>query len=837
MTNPIESNGNIIVTNYGATLRLVCHDIQYSFALTRFFGDGAVAIKHCLGREMTYTSPGKGRMFTRENLMISDGLIIEVDDAALVGHIKICIESIEIRSDTTSIQYSYRWTPYVAQDPQFKERVGVHFSTRARLINQLGEQLIKSEGVALLELVKNAYDADATTCTVELQHLSNVKEAILTIEDDGSGMAPEIVENVWFQLGTSYKADLVASGVTRTPKFGRLRLGEKGIGRLGVHRLGQTFELITKSASSPYEVHAFVDWSHVDGTKMIEELPVVCEKRAPEVFKNGKTGTHLIITDFREPWNRRMLINAVRSLMSLNSPFESESTFRVDINVCGEEEKKWLRGIVDYESIKSASLYEFDICMEGDRIVDFKYSFTPWDTMQRVGRRDVRWDQSYALSQMMSLASEDGFDLPRSSSISKCQPISLEGIGRVRFRGKVFDLNSKVLNLGVPDRKGLKEYLKANAGVKVFRDNMRVLDYGEPGNDWLDLNGRKFKRASEHISNSAILAAVYLDRGESFALQEKANREGFLENEAYLRLCKALCYCMDRIDNEWREDRDRLYHAYLPRGRSDAVLVQTPIDELRKLVGSAKGLTESERVGLMDCVDRIDLEFHEVTDTLMRSAGAGLNLIMVLHQMEKIIDELKASSRSRDFGKGALEQIKLLDELIHGYSILIKNSEKQQRSLSSIVEQAIFNVSFRLESHGIKICNECANIQDDKAICTKNHALNVLMNLFDNAIWWLGYAKTLNPEIYISLSDCFKGYVTVVFADNGPGFTRSTQELVKPFVSDKPGGSGIGLHLSNVIMNSLGGDLKFPPADVVGVPDRFKKGAIIAILFAKKGGE
>jgi nitrogen fixation/metabolism regulation signal transduction histidine kinase len=180
------------------------------------------------------------------------------------------------------------------------------------------------------------------------------------------------------------------------------------------------------------------------------------------------------------------------------------------------------------------------------------------------------------------------------------------------------------------------------------------------------------------------------------------------------------------------------------------------------------------------------------------------------------------------------ERVKTLSKLVEGYTILIKNSEKKLRNLKGIIDQCVFNIEFRLDAHQIKLAKgyekKFANLE---GICSEDHVLNALMNLFDNSIWWLGYSKVKAPEIFLDISDKVPGYTTIIVADNGPGFTKSTEELIKPFVTDKPGGMGIGLHLTDQIMQSLGGKLLFPDAEDINLPGRFEDGAIIALAFKK----
>ena len=126
-----------------------------------------------------------------------------------------------------------------------------HFKTRARILCQLGEQLIKNEGIALLELIKNAYDADASLCDVVMSNPTSPENGSIVIQDDGIGMNYDTIVNVWLEIGTDHKANLEpGKSAKRTSKFKRICLGEKGIGRLGVHRLGREIELISHAKDS-----------------------------------------------------------------------------------------------------------------------------------------------------------------------------------------------------------------------------------------------------------------------------------------------------------------------------------------------------------------------------------------------------------------------------------------------------------------------------------------------------------------------------------------------------------------------------------------------------------
>jgi nitrogen fixation/metabolism regulation signal transduction histidine kinase len=280
-----------------------------------------------------------------------------------------------------------------------------------------------------------------------------------------------------------------------------------------------------------------------------------------------------------------------------------------------------------------------------------------------------------------------------------------------------------------------------------------------------------------------------------------------------------------------KTDKDLLRKYYGTKSTSEPVI--TTIAELKNVVEqSVKDQSIVNEINRY--LDRIEDEYDKITNSLIKSAGAGLNLTIVIHQIEKIIKDIKAMLQKKVSFEILEERVKTLSKLVEGYSILVKNSEKKVRNLKGIVEQCVFNIEFRLEAHKIQLDpafrERMSNLD---ALCSEDHVLNALMNLFDNSIWWLGYSKTRKPKIYLDISDALPGYVSIIIADNGPGFSKSTEEIIKPFVSDKPGGMGIGLHLTNQIMESLGGKMVFPELDIFEIPAAYEDGAIIALAFKK----
>lgn len=695
-----------------------------------------------------------------------------------------------------------------------------HFKTRARLLCQLGEQLIKNESIALLELVKNAYDADASFCRVKIKNPENEDECSIVIEDDGTGMDITTLQNVWLEIGTDNKEVKKKKGI-KSSKYGRISLGEKGIGRLGVHRLGRKIKLISRKEHGK-ECVLEIDWDEIDNSKYIEDFPIRLTERDAITFKETH-GTKIIIKKVRKQWSRGDVRNIARAMNSLSSPFCTNDSFHVDFSVVNNGIKsKWLDGIPSYEEIKDMALYSFSLTIEKDKIIDFSYDFKPYSLLDKVSGRHVSYND---IKNTCYVVDDDGDNVD----------ISSYKIGTIRMEGRIYDLDQKVLNVGLSSGgAALRLYLLQNGGVKVFRDNMRVWDYGEKDNDWLNLDSRRINNPSRSLSNHLLLAAVYLDGNHSSGLVEKANREGFVENETYFAFQKACYFGISMVENLRNFDKEKIRRAY----KGSAVIKKNTldvIDDIRVLIN--KNIKDEVFLKKLNKrLDDISENYIQTTENLMKSAGAGLNLISVLHQLEKILKSLKYNLQKKADQKIIEEDMDMLTDLVSGYSILTRNSKIKRKDIAELLERAQKNIAFRLRAHGI--CYEKNPNLDTEmyyGMCSDNLFLNAVMNIFDNSIWWLGYSRTETPKIYVDIKDRDDTYLSILIADNGPGFSINKDELTSPFVTAKPSGlgMGIGLHLTKEILESMGGQILFPEFEDVDIPQEYANGAIVELVVKK----
>lgn len=336
-------------------------------------------------------------------------------------------------------------------------------TARARLMLLLGEQLITDEVAAVSELVKNSYDADASKVSVKLSNVSNPTIGYIVVRDNGHGMTREKLLSSWLELGTLSKA----RGSDLKPRFTesgkRQCLGEKGLGRLAVHKLGLVTELVTRRVGTEVETRLTIDWSLFDNTEaFLEDIPIEWEVTKPTVF-SGKNvnGTQITIRKLQRSWNSKMIEQVQRSLAALKSPFVDLSSFDIHIDIDDPEAPEVT--IPDIAEIVKKATYQFTAKVDEKGVIDFTYHFERPDlpdfSRTKRFKKDIRDPKMFS-----------GDRLP------SCGPFSI--------RLYCWDLSPKDLRVVFGDTGTYKELVRPNTGVKVFRDGFRVLPYGNADNDW-----------------------------------------------------------------------------------------------------------------------------------------------------------------------------------------------------------------------------------------------------------------------------------------------------------------------------------------------------------------
>jgi signal transduction histidine kinase len=215
----------------------------------------------------------------------------------------------------------------------------------------------------------------------------------------------------------------------------------------------------------------------------------------------------------------------------------------------------------------------------------------------------------------------------------------------------------------------------------------------------------------------------------------------------------------------------------------------------------------------------------------MTAAAAGLTLTTAIHEVEKIIKELvKATKQGATPGRIS-KLVEHLDQMVEGLSFLVRNSGMRVEKASVLINQALFNSEYRLRDHGIHVIHGIDQGDPDFSVrCSRRLIVSTLMNLFDNSIYWLESKGGERKELYVGTTTDLEGKPAIIVADSGPGFKDPPDFLVRPFITRKPDGSGLGLHLANEVAKLHKGALIFPDLGEVRLPPHID-GAVLALAF------
>tara|TARA_B100000446_G_scaffold186373_2_gene212508 strand:- start:253 stop:2490 length:2238 start_codon:yes stop_codon:yes gene_type:complete len=730
------------------------------------------------------------------------------------------------------------------------------FRPKARLMVLLGDQLIKNHTLALFELVKNAYDADAGNVTLTLLDIDS-DEGLIEIEDDGLGMDLETVQKVWLEPANNHKAEF-RRNKRRTAK-GRLPVGEKGVGRFAVHRLGNRITMVSRSKSCK-EVVVDIDWNEFLKNDYLDEAAVNVYSREPEVYLGEKTGTRITLSDLRQVWKRGDIRKLYRSVSSMTpvSLEEDENFFaevldkhedstaneKVDFNVnfVLSPDKNWLSDLFSPELAASQALFRFDYILS-DKGLSYQYKFMPFEPMKAdyKGLLENRTEKKKFLNsfEFFSKAPPDDAISLKDREKRDIKPLLSskdKGIGIGPLRGTIlgFDFDKEIYDRYQNDEhKGLSNYVRQQGGVRVYRDGLRVYNYGEPGDDWLHLDHRRIQGPTKRLGSRQLLGTLFLQLEDSEQLIEKTNREGFVENDAYNELVYAMLCILTQFEAERNKDKRHLKAVLSTSpnnsGSEDSIKRKTAdelIDNLKKNI-----LSKEEYKELRPAVEQVSKAYQETKDALMSAAGAGMGLVTVFHELERGVRNLhKAIEEGVDLPKLKEMSVEIVS-LLRGAMYMVSTKQMETISASRLVDYVLLTQGRRFKRHGIELLNgfQVTKALDFDITGVRRMLTTALVNLLDNAIHWTDTSEENEKYIWIGPSHELEGPAIVV-ADSGPGFIDNIEDLVQPFFSRKSAGMGIGLYYSDMTMKSHKGRLFVDKNNTIEKPSK-TSGACIAMVF------
>lgn len=683
------------------------------------------------------------------------------------------------------------------------------FVPKARLIQILGEYLIKDATVGLLELIKNSYDADATAVSIEMYNL-NQKDAKIIIRDNGSGMDDDTFLNKWMNPATGHK-EKQKEGKTRSA-LGRLPLGEKGVGRFATQQIGDNLKMVSKIKTSVEELVADVDWTlFEDYEKNLSEVEVEYTYETVTEFKPDKSGTILEISNLKsKKWSEADIKRVSNTLKRMKSPIKGANNFEVTLHFsnCPSEFEKYAN--LELTDILEKAHYKLLGLVDKNGLMQFEYDFNVpgYDKVRREGEIDLK---------------ADGFKLDEQFT---CGGFIVNLHHYVKRNPEKWLHKSGVSTADVDEL----------SGVSVYRDGMRILPYGEKGDDWLKLDNRRIQKTSK-IGNDTIIGLVEINQDENTLLKDKTNREGLIENPAYYQFRELILSSIKVLETEKEKDKpEKKPKPEVGQKLDDA---KQAINDL--IVRFSQSLnpdiqhfaSQLKKVGLQVEDIKTDVaatveDFEIVNKQLFNLAGTGLAAERFTHefarlvsganaalgrlrqQFELIKERLKTSNAIPKINKeidtigGALEALRNDIRLLGPMFYIKRVAADKELNIRQIVDNTLLLQENALKKEGVdvEITGESFTVTMREGSC-----MQVFNNLIDNSVYWLS-RKSENDDKKIKIILDHKSN-SVFVSDSGPGIvSRYRDKIFEPFFSMKgEDGRGLGLYIIREILQEKNWDI------------------------------
>lgn len=722
----------------------------------------------------------------------------------------------------------------------------------ARLLTMLGEQLIKNEKIALVELIKNSYDADADWVEVRFENfnddMSANEESSIVIKDNGHGMTYEDIESSWMNPATPQKYKRKKDAQKRkTLVKKRVIQGEKGIGRFAVLKLGRTVTVATRTEDSEFESVLEYDFAKFDDDFIsengkerdifLDEIKIDYSESASPGLVETSQGTMIEIHDLKGVWSRGLIKEILKDVFSLTDPVSRitenvSDDFEISIFCNGEPEAvedgntQILRELIEDKAV-------FKI--QG-RFSAKKNSFIYRGCRGQKIREEIKLEDSKIR----------GLWIWRKEFENKADELNRKyRCGNFKFNFYIFDFSlgkSGKHQLKKDERRILRDHR-----IYLYRDNVRVYPYGDPDDDWLRIDvDRGVGKAGDFFSNDQVIGWIDISQEQNPRLRDKTNREGLIEKGTavsdFIFLIRTfLSYIRQYPYSRYQEKKRTKNTTEIVRNK----IVTNHLYDLKTKLAE-KGYKPEVRE-----LAKIEKEYMRERDYLVQRAeitedlaGVGLSVEMTSHDImlmmgraNDIARELARSSR-RD---SSYEKIRQKIDMLLGVITQITESMRDVQSLFRSAKRRKKNL--KIEPVLDKICELYKSLLEKKGIeyekftfsgsplvadTTDGVVMQVLINLFDNASYWLDTIDSTEKKIYVTV-DGTGG--ELIFSDNGPGIDKEDLPYIfEPFYSGKgQEGRGLGLYIARQLLERHDYGISLAREDQAKLP-----GANFVVSFVKE---
>jgi len=686
------------------------------------------------------------------------------------------------------------------------DKNSVRFSIDAGIIDRLGKELVARHETAVSELVKNAYDADATKVILTFKESYKVG-GVLEIKDNGLGMTREQLINGFMRLSSSDKLHF-----PRSPRYDRKRAGKKGIGRFSTQRLGKKLTIITQTLKSTEALKVVFYWDDFMGDK---ELSFITNK-IEYIEKQKDEGTTLIIENLRDSWSEAQIKRVYRYASEIIQPFPISKT------------KK---------NSKAPNDLGFKLkCIEINN--GKKFTIANEETMFF----------EHALAEINGFVDNDGFMYLSIKSkkldykenrvlLNPNEPF--KELKNVALKAYYFIYNSGLIPK--QSESTIREKAKEQGGIRLYRNGFRVLPYGEPQDDWLGLDASIRKRTILPVhGNNNFFGIIEVNNDFREQFEETSSREGLLKNKAFTELSefgyKVLIDAILKLasirgvkqktnQEEWKKEPEEIINNVVEgldniKDEEDLEQVKDKIKELKETLHEAK---EEQKIKKIELIKEMNL--------LRVLAGLGLTIGEFIHEIKQYQGALQHDIRNisnSDSLDNVLKVNKRVKNNLDGLSTYISYfdesfSENVQRELKPIeLRTVVYSLKRTLDAdilrQQIEFVEPIFNGYNLYTIAMhKSEWASILFNFYTNSKKAINRAN-VNGKIFIECGKKHNKWVYLEFSDNGDGIPiEKRDKIFNAFYTtsvpvgkiakhhEEMTGTGLGLKIVRDIITSYGG--------------------------------
>lgn len=708
---------------------------------------------------------------------------------------------------------------------------------RARLLEEK-KRARESPGELLIELSIKAISAinpsapqvreleQAFTAAKTIDDLLGALEGAnyINILDTGRGMSLEDLNEVYLTIGTPLRLKQRQNSRHAANKADddseRPLLGEKGVGRLSVMRLGRRLRVRTSKSGEPRWNELLIDWSRFaeDPDDLLKDIRVE-PKQGDAKQSKVESGTLIHISGLTSEWNAARVKQIVEGEFSrFADPFNPKAKYPIDVYFNDEPFR-----IPDFDQsiFKHAHATveaEFNVPVDGREDAN----------ESNLAALRLKGRINYRLRDVQKKFDLCGAELKSPAKVASLQTLRLLG----PFKMKAYWFNRRLLNAasGIPNFQHVKNVVNEWAGgLMLYRDGFRVHPYGGPDDDWLDLDHKALSSSGYKVNRRQLIGKVDISSRYNERLTDQTNREGLRESDEKRALIMLLKHILEtemrvflnnvekritresaqvgldvlekRVDEEVRsalQNVRELVNKLPAEERQSAAVsnIGAAFERIQQSIRDAKGIAESYKEGLEQTVHLagIGLMVEMLAHELNRTAANALATLAET-RAENLPDAVKAHFKTLESQMKTLQKrLQVLDPL--GTAA---RHRKETFDLVSWVKEILSGHEGQFRRYhikaSVKVLPDAAATLRVKVV--RGMIVQVLENLITNSVYWLKQQrevdKTFAPRIEVVVDTAGK---EITVTDNGPGVDPTRrEEIFLPFVTLKPSGEGKGLGL------------------------------------------